>query len=286
MSTPLPVAFRASPLPSNFRGTPQDLLDAFVARLSMETEEDLALYVAGSVTPTSDSGPWLKDGLTWWVWDVDIGDYKPQPLDSLSLRYVIQEGEPSNVSYDIWIQTNSDGKAIAIKTYSDGAWRDVYETKFTEIDDAIEAAGNAYPVAVENTVSQLITIDGEYHLIEFNSAYINPGSNWDNATYKYTVPADGYYFITAEVQVDNYSGDAATLEFGMYATVNGFPTPCASGASVPTPSGQRWYPQISGMIEAHTGDLIDIRLECNDNSNTGVVGVSNGSVAIHKVNSV
>jgi len=114
MATNLPVFFRASPLPSNFRGTPQNFLDAIVARLSIATEEQLSLFVTGSTMPTSDEGPWLKDGLTWWVWDSTLGTYKPQVLDPLSLRYILSETPPDHTLYDLWIQLDRTGKAQAI----------------------------------------------------------------------------------------------------------------------------------------------------------------------------
>ncbi len=80
MATPLPVSFRASPLPSDFRGTPQQFMDALVARLSLLTQEELTLFVTGSVEPTSNQGPWLKDGTTWMVWSDDAGAYVPQTI--------------------------------------------------------------------------------------------------------------------------------------------------------------------------------------------------------------
>jgi len=76
----LPVTFRASPLPSDFRGTPQAFMDAIVARLSLETQSQLNLFVAGNVAPTSDMGPWLKDNNTWYVWDAGSGAYVPQTI--------------------------------------------------------------------------------------------------------------------------------------------------------------------------------------------------------------
>lgn len=66
-----------SPLPVPFRGTPQALADAIVARLSLETEETLALFRNGGSEPSSDMGPWLKDGNKWYVWSADDGAYVP-----------------------------------------------------------------------------------------------------------------------------------------------------------------------------------------------------------------
>ena len=77
MPTPLPVTFRGSALPSNFRGTPQQLFDAMIARLYLDTQEALALFKTGSVLPTSDEGPFLLNGQEWYVWDSGTGAYIP-----------------------------------------------------------------------------------------------------------------------------------------------------------------------------------------------------------------
>lgn len=55
-------------------------MDAIVARLSLETQAQLTLFVTGSVAPTSNMGPWLKDGNTWYVWDSVTGAYVPQTI--------------------------------------------------------------------------------------------------------------------------------------------------------------------------------------------------------------
>ncbi len=56
-------------------------MDAIVARLSLETQEQLTLFVTGSVAPTSDMGPWWKDGNTWYAWNSTTGSYVPQTIE-------------------------------------------------------------------------------------------------------------------------------------------------------------------------------------------------------------
>lgn len=80
MPTPLPVTFRGSPLPSDFKGTPQQLWEAMVARLTMDTQETLALFGTGAVLPTSDEGPFLLNGVEWYVWDSGTGAYVPATI--------------------------------------------------------------------------------------------------------------------------------------------------------------------------------------------------------------
>jgi hypothetical protein len=81
MSTPLPLTILIAPLPSDFEGTPQELADAIAERLSIETQESLALYGTGPVLPTSDEGPFLLNGTTWYVWDTGTMAYVPQTIE-------------------------------------------------------------------------------------------------------------------------------------------------------------------------------------------------------------
>lgn len=313
MATPLPVTFRASPLPSNFKGTPQQLLDAIVERLSLETQATLALFVGGSVEPSSDSGPWLKDDMTWWVWDVGTGAYIPQPLEAISLRYVIAGSAPDQNDYDVWIETDGTGKAIAIKTYSAAAWHDVYEdvqagvqAQITSIISAVEAlptvaemntaisaavtAGvNTYPVAAKVGSTQTVVADGTYYVVEFGTEGFDPGSVYSTSTYRYTAPVAGYYLVTAKLQVDNGTATAASMEILMSVFKNGVAVDYISGGtSVASPPGSRWYPTLSGMVQLAAGEYIDIRMAPND----GVVGAGNVAIStnsvmsIHKVQSV
>lgn len=84
MASLLPVSFRSSPLPYNWSGTPNDFLSALTARLYIESEQQIALINAGSVAPTSDVGPWLKDGVEWYVWNPISGTYVPQTITALA----------------------------------------------------------------------------------------------------------------------------------------------------------------------------------------------------------
>lgn len=84
MATQVPVTFKAAPLPFNFSGTPQQFLDAVVARLSLESGESIGFFVIGSTAPTSNVGPWLKNGTTWYVWNVATGAYVAATVEQLA----------------------------------------------------------------------------------------------------------------------------------------------------------------------------------------------------------
>lgn len=129
-------------------------MDALVARLSAESEVEIAVFVTGSVEPASNVGPWLKDGTTWYVWDDVTGSYIPQILEQASLGYIVGSTEPDHTVYQFWIQTSVGGQPQALKTYYSGAWTDVYATSLGTYMTV--AAFNA-AIAAYSTTSQMNT---------------------------------------------------------------------------------------------------------------------------------
>lgn len=82
MSTPkLPLTFSASALPAGATYTPQQFLDAIVARLSINSEENYSIITVSNTLPTSNIGPVLLGGLEWYVWDPTSGAYIPIPKE-------------------------------------------------------------------------------------------------------------------------------------------------------------------------------------------------------------
>lgn len=113
-------------LPVAVRWTPQQLADAMVSRMSLVTAQTFALFVTGSTAPTSDVGPWLKNGVEWWVWDSGTGSYVPITIGSASLGYWVGSDAPDPAVYSFWIETAVGGSPTALKIFYSGAWTDVY----------------------------------------------------------------------------------------------------------------------------------------------------------------
>lgn len=121
--TILPLDILGAPLPIDFQGTPQQLFDAMLARMTIGTSlGSVALLTIGNVAPTSNVGPWLKNGTTLYVWSSTTGSYVPATVEFPSLRYIAQQAAPDPAVYVFWIKLNTSGIPIAIYYYSAGAW--------------------------------------------------------------------------------------------------------------------------------------------------------------------
>lgn len=75
----------AGALPEGFcPSSMQELFEAMVQRLIVTPNQAFTSFASGSVAPTSNVGPWLKDCETWFVWDDAIGAYVPMQFSSIA----------------------------------------------------------------------------------------------------------------------------------------------------------------------------------------------------------
>lgn len=91
------ITIQADPLPTNFRGTPQEFLEALVERLRITT--DIVGFVVSDTQPAGNQGPWLKYGRQIWVWDEDTATYVPLDVSpSVTNEIWIGEAPPAPIS--------------------------------------------------------------------------------------------------------------------------------------------------------------------------------------------
>ena len=290
-SNTLPITLQVGALPPNVRWTPQQLIDAAFARASLVTSASFALFVAGSTEPSSNVGPWLKDGNTWYVWsDVD-GGYVPQTIASSSLGYIISSSAPDPLLYQVWIETAVGGSPLAVKTYFSGAWVDVYAATLAsyqtvaamaayytsaQTDAAIAAAVGGisfanYLAQAGLFTPQVIPVDAASHLIVWDTAILNPApSPLSIATSRYVAPAAGVYSVSFTSQVTNNTGTPASMQAQIQLFKNGIVTDFGATDETPSPSGARWYPKMPiMMIALAVNDYLELWVMLNDGVNTG-----------------
>lgn len=96
-------------LPSTFRGTPQDLASAMVTRMEIQSPSGTNFIFTGDVEPTSNVGPWLKNGTQWYVWSSSLNQYVPQDLSaSITIPFFISNSQPPSTTPPVWLQTTQD----------------------------------------------------------------------------------------------------------------------------------------------------------------------------------
>jgi hypothetical protein len=148
MANQLPLTIDFGSLPTTGAGyTPQQLLDRAGLNGRIFTEQTFALFTSGTTAPTSDTGPWVKNGNTWYYWSNGTGSYVPFLLEQESLAYFIGAAAPDQNIYQFWIETAGNGSPLALKTYYNGAWTDVYATVVSNYLTTAAAAATYLTIA-------------------------------------------------------------------------------------------------------------------------------------------
>lgn len=103
------IRIQAAPLPSNFSGTPQQLFEAMVERLTILFDGGTS-FVISDVEPAGNEGPWLKNGTQWWVWDEDQSKYVPLDIsESADPLIFVGSTEPdASEGYRLWVKTSGN----------------------------------------------------------------------------------------------------------------------------------------------------------------------------------
>lgn len=106
---PTNLYIQASPLPVTFTGTPQDLYTEMVKRMKILSPGGANFIFTGDIEPSSNVGPWLKNGNQWYVFSPDLKRYVPISLtDSLVAPFWLQNTTPPSTPPFLWLQTTKD----------------------------------------------------------------------------------------------------------------------------------------------------------------------------------
>jgi hypothetical protein len=141
--------FNAKPIPSNFKGTPQQLLDLWLERMSVA--EDTSTVIVSDVQPTTNVGPWFKNGKQLWVWDGTT--YIPLDVSGSILPQIfVGASEPSSTDYQIWVKITGGDTFDSLQVYVDGAWH--------EQDTSITPLSITTAMIADNAVTTAKIADG------------------------------------------------------------------------------------------------------------------------------
>jgi hypothetical protein len=292
MATPIPLNFRAAPLPPNFKGNPEQLKEAIVSRLSAESSVDIQFFTSGPIVPTSDYGPWLKDDKTWYVWDTTTAAYIPQVMEFESLKYLPSATAPSQAKYTFWIELDGTGKAKDIKYYSGGAWKSIFEDKFaqytdtagmlaainaaittnntgyytksetdTEIADAITASstGTGYGAfRATQFGNKIITNAVDTKIDNFTQTSYNRNSSFNTSTSQFTAGKAGLWQFSFQAQFDNGTLATNECEISLYIKNPGGGIRMSGNASGNNPPGSRWFMNGTDTLIMSAGEVLEI----------------------------
>lgn len=125
------LVIESAPVPETFNGTPNDFRVELVKRLRILSPNGTNFIFIGSVEPTSNVGPWLKNGTQWFVWDPATKRYVPLDVSaSVTIPFFIGASTPATSSPPVWLLTDKDqseadpsvGNPIGWYVFNGTAW--------------------------------------------------------------------------------------------------------------------------------------------------------------------
>ena len=304
--TVTPLTLRIGAINPAFSDDPQAFADEIQAKAEIITQAQLSFFVSGSTAPTSDSGPWLKNGNTWYVWDIGTGAYIPLIAEQETLKYFIGSTTPDEDAYLVWFKTDIAGLPQGAFIWNGTSWQDINTYSFytkTEIDAATVAIlalfepavagkakilranvlghGDILKVTGGGTGATSLTVIGDgtiYLNTALNNAEIDTASGWDNSTKQYTVKTTGYYSVYTQAQFEHVSGGAART--GHYVTiyVNGVnkATGVINGAFI---GGPVTVP-TEDAFHLNVGDVVSVRITEDSDPSTDTFSVASNTNTI------
>lgn len=100
---------QAAPLPTTFKGNPNEFLAAMVQRMRIVSPNGANFIFIGDIQPTSNVGPWLKGGTQWWVWSDTQNTYVPLDVSaSITIPFFIGNSTPATNTPPVWLQTTNN----------------------------------------------------------------------------------------------------------------------------------------------------------------------------------
>lgn len=129
-----------------------------------------------------------------------------------------------------------------------------------------------YPARAIPLVTQTVAVDTAKHLVNFATEVFDPENIF--ASSRYVAAVDGYYDVGCGLRVNNSTGVAASMALTLEIWKNGAGIVATSGATVPSPTGSAWFPNIGyNLVQMAQGDYIEAYLTAEDGTNSGNVAV-------------
>lgn len=117
----------SAPLPADFEGTPQELAEAMVERMEIQSPIGTNFFIVGDVEPSSDQGPWLKNGDRWYVFSQTEGRYVPANVDDSIRLFTVGETFPAQpgVNDPVLFLRTSSTRGIGWYGWDGSSWRSI-----------------------------------------------------------------------------------------------------------------------------------------------------------------
>jgi hypothetical protein len=117
------LIIQSAPIPATFRGNLNQFREAMVERFKIVSPSGISFIFVGDTEPTSNVGPWLRNGTQWWVFDEATKRYIPLDITaSEKLWFQTSVTTPADTDPPVWLRVDSAGNPISWLRYNGTEW--------------------------------------------------------------------------------------------------------------------------------------------------------------------
>ena len=266
---PNPVSFNvtAGAVPENFEGGLQATLNMFAERLIIAPSVPWSSFVLGPAQPSSNVGPWFKDGQELRVWSDTLGTYISVKVDGTGIlpgtlplsafeQLTPQQVLISDINGNVSIVGGSPGQIMKVADSGTPVFADAATSQLFTANVA-----TAYPYAS----------DGNAKLIPFSLAYGSQAAQFDTSAFKFRINADlaGLWFFYASVLIEDINALSTnvvhTISIARNAGLAGIQS-ATTGHLQATPTNGV---TVSGIFDANLNDTFEVQINSTSNNLTG-----------------
>lgn len=230
----LPLTITMVRLEPDFDGSPQEIADAIAAGLTIVAQQAFALFVTGSTAPSTDVGPWAKDGNTWYYFDAEEGEYVPFLVPTSRLGYQISVDQPTDSEVNVWFELSDGGIPLAINFRAPGSGGNFLSPYYLKTEVYTQAEVNAIaagftaqlaaltpkPVFVAKN-AQNFTGNAAATKIVYEVVLVDEDNLFNTGTSRFTADVDGLYRFMVRVQWAVSAGAPTGIQLQIQLYING-----------------------------------------------------------------
>jgi hypothetical protein len=266
---PNPVSFNvvAGAVPENFEGGLQATLNMFAERLLISPSVPWSSFVLGPAQPSSNVGPWFKDGNELRVWSDALATYIPLRVDGTGVipgtlpLFAFEQLTPqqvliSDINGNVSIVGGVPGQTMQIAPSGTPVFSDT-------------ATGQLFTAGV--TTNFPYPSDGNSRRVPFNAAFGSKASQFDTTSFQFRIsaPLAGQWFFYASVLIEDINSASTnvthTLSIARNTGLSGTQSATTGHAQAATVNGLT----VSGIFDASLNDTFEVQINSTSNNLTG-----------------
>lgn len=257
--------------PNGYKGGPQKYGEDLAVRLKLQSTQAFALFATEATEPSSNVGPWFKNGIQVMVWDDELGRYRQQTIDFT----LLEDGQIPQAKVLIDPALFADGSIPQSKIVIDPSALPDGSIPQSKLQPGFIVNPRPFRATTQGG-SQTFVVNNVENDVGFPTESFDPDNVYNPVTSRFTGGDAGFYFVSFFCQFDNVTAQSSTMQVGVFVADGATNANLLIGATsaVASPPGDRWFVTASGLVQLNQGQTVKIRALATDGIGTGTIRVS------------